>query len=68
MDANSNIAAWMISGGLKATDATRDRNDEHLRALKASRSTSHGIVGRISAAIAAIRPTSAPADVACCAA
>jgi hypothetical protein len=63
---DSNIAAWMISGGLKSSDPAHDRNVEHLRALKASRSASPSIVSRLSAAIAAIRPGASPADPDCC--
>ena len=66
MDATSNIAAWMIAGGLKSEDAARDRNLAHLRALKASQSTSPGLVSRLTAAVAAIRSTATPADPACC--
>ena len=66
MDANSNIAAWMISGGLKSSDAASDRNLDHIRALKESRSTTPGFASRVVAAIAAIRPVAAPADPACC--
>ena len=66
MDANSNIAAWMISGGMNSSDVARDRNLDHVRALKASRAASPGFVSRLSAAIAAFRPAAAPADPACC--
>jgi hypothetical protein len=63
---NNNFAAWMISGGLKSSDPAHDRNLEHIRALKASRSASRSFVSRLSAAIAAIRPASSPADAECC--
>ena len=66
MDTNTNIAAWMIAGGLKSTEAARERNLGHLRALKASQSTSPGLVSRLTAAVAAIRPTATPAEPACC--
>ena len=66
MDPNTNIAAWMISGGLNATDTAGARNRDHLRALKESRSTSRGLVSRLAASIAAIRPAAAPVELACC--
>jgi hypothetical protein len=66
MDANMNLAAWMIAGGPKSTDAATDRNGEHLRALKASRPTSTGLVSRLAAAIAGLRPSATPVDPACC--
>ncbi len=62
MDNHSNIAAWMISGGLRSSDPEDERNLEHLRALKASRSSSPSIVSRIATAIAAIRPAASHAD------
>ena len=65
MDPNTNIAAWMIAGGLNA-NAARDRNRDHLRALKASRPTSPGLFGRLAASVAAIRPGTATAEPACC--
>lgn len=65
MDPNTNIAAWMIAGGLNA-NAARDRNRDHLRALKASRSASPGLLGRLAASVAAIRPGTATAEPACC--
>jgi hypothetical protein len=61
-----NIAAWMIASGLRAADPADDRNLAHLRALKASRSPSSGLVSRLAAAVAAIRPAAAPADLDCC--
>ena len=66
MDINTNIAAWMVAGGLKTADPARDRNLAHLRALKASRSTSPSFVSRLAAAVAAIGPSATPADPACC--
>lgn len=66
MNNNTNIAAWMIGAGLTAEDPTDDRNFAHLRALKASRSPSSSLVSRLAAAVAAIRPTAAPADPDCC--
>ena len=66
MDTNTNIAAWMIAGGLKSADAARDRNLAHLRALRDSQSTSPGLVSRLTAAVAAIRPTATPVEPACC--
>ena len=63
---DTNIAAWMIGGGLKSTDAGRDRNLAHLRALRDSQSTSPGLVSRLTAAVAAIRPTATPVEPACC--
>lgn len=66
MDTNTNIAAWMIAGGLKSADAVRDRNLAHLRALKASQSTSPSLVSRLTSAVAAIRPNATPAEPACC--
>jgi hypothetical protein len=66
MDTNTNIAAWMIAGGLKSADAARDRNLAHLWALRASQETTPGIVRRLSAAIAAIRLSATPAEPACC--
>jgi len=66
MDANMNLAAWMIAGGLKSTDAATTRNLDHLRALKASRRTSTGLVSRLAAGIAGIRPSATPIDPACC--
>ena len=66
MDPNTNIAAWMISGGLNTTDTAGARNNDHLRALRASRPTSPGLVSRIAASIAAIRPATTPAEPACC--
>ena len=61
---DTNFAAWMIGGGVKAADAD-DRNLAHIRALKASRSPSSGIVSRLAAAVASIRPAAAPADPDC---
>jgi hypothetical protein len=58
-DANS--AAWIIAGIVNRTDVD-DRNLAHLRALKASRSPSPGIVSRLAAAVAVIRPAAASAD------
>lgn len=66
MDRNTNVAAWMIGGGLRATDPASDRNLAHLRALKASQTTAPSLVSRLSAAIAAVRPANTPADHACC--
>jgi hypothetical protein len=66
MDTNTNIAAWMIAGGLKSTDAARDRNLTHLWALRASQSTSPSLVSRLTAAVAAIGPNATPAEPACC--
>ena len=66
MDTTTNIAAWMIAGGRKSTEAARDRDLAHLRALKASQSTSPSLVSRLTAAVAAIRPTAAPVEPACC--
>jgi hypothetical protein len=66
MDNNMNVAAWMIGGGPKATDPATDRNIAHLRALRASRPTSTGLVSRLAAAIPGIRPAAAPVDPACC--
>ena len=63
MDANTNIAAWMIAGGLQSTDAARDRNLRHLRALKASQSAAPSLMSRL---IAAIRPAGAPLNAAAC--
>lgn len=65
MDGNSNIAAWMIAGGLKS-DTPSDRDLEQTRALKELRSATPGFASRLAAAIAAIRPAAAPADPACC--
>jgi hypothetical protein len=59
---NNNFAAWMISGGLKADE----RNREHLRALKDSRSVSRSFVNRLTGAIAAVRPAASTADPDCC--
>jgi hypothetical protein len=58
---DTNFADWIIAGMLNRTDSDA-RNDAHLRALKASRSPSPGIVSRLAAAVAAIRPVAAPAD------
>ena len=66
MDANMNVAAWMIAGGPNATDAARERNLVHLRALKASRPAPIGLVNRLTAAVAAIRPSATQVDPACC--
>lgn len=66
MDTNTNIAAWMIAGGPRSTDPARDRNLAHLRALKASQATSPGLMSRLTAAVAAIRPAATPAEPACC--
>jgi hypothetical protein len=59
-----NLAALIIAGWLNGTDIDR-RNDAHVRALKASRSPSPGIVSRLTAAVAAIRPAAVPADPDC---
>jgi hypothetical protein len=56
-----NFAAWIIAGVVNRTDFDA-RNDTHVRALKASRSPSPGIVSRLAAAVAAIRPAAATAD------
>jgi hypothetical protein len=61
---DTNFAAWMIGGGVNTADADV-RNLTHIRALKASRSPSSGIVSRLAAAVAAIRPTATPADPDC---
>ena len=61
---DTNFAAWMIGGGLKSTDVD-GRNLAHVRALKDSRSPSSGIVTRLAAAVAAIRPAATPADADC---
>jgi hypothetical protein len=66
MDTTTNIAAWMIAGGRKSTEAARDRDLAHRRALKVSQSTSPGLVSRLAAAVAAIRPAATPAERACC--
>jgi len=66
LDANSNVAAWMISGGLHAADPVAARNLEHLRALKASQAPSTGLVSRLTAAILAVRPAATPVEPACC--
>jgi hypothetical protein len=66
MDNNTNVAAWMIAGGRSSTDPAQDRNLAHLRALKASKATSPGLVSRLTAAVAAIRPAATPAEPACC--
>jgi hypothetical protein len=61
---DTNFAAWMIRGGLNATDVD-GRNLAHVRALKDSGSPSSGIVSRLAAAVAAIRPAAAPAGPDC---
>jgi hypothetical protein len=61
---DTNLAVWIISGGMNATDVD-GRNLAHVRALRASRSPSPGIVSRLAAAVAAIRPAAAPADADC---
>lgn len=66
MDVNSNIAAWMIGGGLKSTDTARDRHFEHLRALKESPPAPSGLVARLAAALASIRPAATTDMSACC--
>ena len=58
---DANFAAWIIADMLNRTDMD-SRNDAHLRALKASRSPSPGIVSRLAAAVAAIRPAAVAAD------
>jgi hypothetical protein len=66
LDANSNVAAWMISSGLKWADPAAARNDQHLRAVKASQAPSSGLISRLAAAITAVRPGSARVEPACC--
>ena len=61
---DTNFAAWMIGGGVKAADADV-RNLTHIRALRASRSPSSGFVTRLAAVVAAILPAAAPADPDC---
>jgi hypothetical protein len=58
---DANFAAWIIAGVVNRTDLDA-RNDAHVRALKASRSPSPGIVSRLAAAVAAIRPAAVAAD------
>ena len=58
---DANFAAWIIAGIVNRTDVD-DRNLAHLRALKASRSPSPGIVSRLAAAVAAIRPAAVSAE------
>jgi len=57
----ANFAAWIIAGVVNRTDVDA-RNDAHVRALRASRSPSPGIVSRVAAAVAAIRPAAVAAD------
>jgi hypothetical protein len=61
---DTNLAVWIIRGGMNATDID-SRNLAHVRALKASRSPSPGLVSRLAAAVAAIRPAAVPADPDC---
>jgi hypothetical protein len=58
---DTNFATWIIAGIVNRTDVDA-RNEAHVRALKASRSPSPGIVTRLAAAVAAIRPAAVPAD------
>ena len=61
---DTNFAAWIIAGLVNTTDADV-RNLAHVRALKASRSPSPGIVSRLGAAVAAMRPAPTQADPDC---
>jgi hypothetical protein len=60
---DTNFAVWIMRGGLNVMDVD-SRNRAHVRVLKASQSPSRGIVSRLVAAVAAIRPavTSANPD------
>jgi hypothetical protein len=58
---DTNLAVWIIRGGMNVMDVDV-RNLAHVRALKDSRSPSSGIVSRLAAAVAAIRPAAVPAD------
>jgi hypothetical protein len=68
VDNDSNLAAWMIAGGLRSVDPSEARNLMHRRALAAARPTAPGIVSRLAAAtVAAFRPAApAPVEPACC--
>jgi len=61
---DTNFATWIIAGMLNRTENDA-RNDAHVRALKASRSPSPGIVSMLAAAVAAIRPAAVPVDPDC---
>ena len=73
MNADPNLAAWMIAGGVTSTDPGAERSRAHARAFAARGGRS--LVSRISAAIAArsqareaARCARFPLETGCCAA
>lgn len=66
MDQDTNVAAWMIANGLRSGDPARDRNQQHLRALNASRPAPVRLVSRLAAAIGSFRSAGINADAQCC--
>ncbi len=64
MDPNTNIAAWMIGGGLRA-DPGRERNRAHLRAIEAKRIATPLLV-RLAAAAATFRASAPTRELDCC--
>ena len=68
MNSDTNLAAWMIAGGPRATDPAEAREESHRRALAAVRRTVAGpsLATRISAALSALRSPRTEPDPACC--
>ncbi len=59
MNADMNLAAWMIAGGFPEPDPAAERNRAHLRAIGAARQGTPTIANRIATAIGARRGASA---------
>lgn len=70
MDANHNIASWIIAGGQELADPAEKRNLAHLRALKELRPLPVSIVTRLASAVSSLRtaPAAVVVNPACCAA
>jgi hypothetical protein len=62
-----NIAAWMIAGGRNAFDPDEIRDRAHRAALATAYPKTPFYLNRVvSAALATLRPATAPAEPACC--
>ena len=67
MDNDTNLAAWMIGGGLRNIDPSEARNRIHRRALAETRIETPNLIGRLVAAtIGTVRPAASPVETACC--
>ena len=61
----TNIAAWMIGGGFR-DDPAALRDQVHLRAIRDARPERESVTSRLSAFVAAIRPSRPAVDADCC--